>query len=366
VTKEVDADLHRMTSWTDPTVNLCNTWYQIKPLFRPAAHSLCMRIGIVMPAWNVAPWIGDAIASVVVQSHRDWTMVVVDDGSTDATEAVVAAFPDPRIRLVGQTNSGVSAARNRGMALLDTEALLFLDADDWLAPDALGRLAHALETSPRAVAASGTFTFASTAGPASRAHHPPCGDILAQLLIRNCFANGGHLLLRRPPVDVAGGFHTGITYGEDWEYWIRIALLGPFASDTARRSPLLFVRQRPGGAYHRLAADPTAFAPCMEAIFTNPALIARFGATQLSAIRRRTDAENAWIIGRELIRHDRATEGRSWLHRSIRAHPSTKRAILLAAAYALPILPLQLRGPFQPYRVTCRAWWHAHPPVSDC
>jgi len=77
-----------------------------------------MRIGIVVPAYNAAAWIGDAIGSVMAQTHRDWTLVVVDDGSTDGTARVVEGFADPRIRLVRQANEGVSAARNRGTAEL--------------------------------------------------------------------------------------------------------------------------------------------------------------------------------------------------------------------------------------------------------
>ena len=77
-----------------------------------------MRIGIVVPAYNAAPWIGDAIASVIAQTHRDWTLVVVDDGSTDGTAQVVEGFGDPAYDLVRQANAGVSAARNRGVAEL--------------------------------------------------------------------------------------------------------------------------------------------------------------------------------------------------------------------------------------------------------
>ena len=318
-----------------------------------------------MPAWNVAPWIGDAIASVLTQSHGDWTMVVVDDGSTDATASVVAGLPDPRIRLIRQANAGVSAARNRGMTELDAEALLFLDADDWLAADALARLARALEAAPQAVAAAGAYTFVSTAAMATRTRRPPAGDILAQLLVRNRFANGGHLLLRRTAVHANGGFLPDITYGEDWEYWIRIALQGPIAASPGK-APVLFVRQRQGGAYHRLAANPAAFAPCMNAIFANPALLARFGPARLTSIRRRAEAENAWIIGRELIRHGRPAEGKVWLRHSVRANPTPKRAVLLVAAHALPLLPSGLHGPFQPYRLKVRAGSRVCRPASDC
>ena len=324
-----------------------------------------MRIGVVIPAYNAAAWISDAIASVLSQTHRDWVLVVVDDGSTDATAEVAANFADPRLRLVRQSNAGVSAARNRGIAELRGEvlplpsreggggrghAILFLDADDWLAPDALSRLAAALDASPTAVAASGAYTFLGT----STLHTPPSGDILQRLLVRNLFANGGHLLIRSNAIRAAGGFLPALAYGEDWEFWVRIALQGRFAV-TPDSAPVVFIRQHPGSAYHRLATDPAAFAPCMDAIFTNPALLARFGTRRLAALRRRTDAENHWVIGRELVRHGHKLGGLVRLHQSVRAHPSVKRACLLAIAHMLPLVPSAWRGPFCPYQFTSQA-----------
>jgi len=308
-----------------------------------------MRISVITPAWNEAPWIGDAIRSMLGQSHADWIMVVIDDGSTDATAELVAGSGDPRIRLIRQPHAGVSAARNRGIAATtnDADALLFLDADDWLEPDALSRLSRALDAAPDAVAAAGGYTFVGS----SRIRHPPSGDILKRLLVRNLFANGGHLLLRCLAAKAAGEFLPNLVYGEDWEYWIRIALQGPFAAASGMR-PVLHVRQQAGGAYRRLAHDPSAFAPCMAAIFGNPALLACIGPRHLAAIARVTEAENHWIIGRELIRHGRRAEGRGWLQRSVGANPTPLRIALLAAEALLPLMPPALRGPFRPYRAS--------------
>ena len=99
------------------------------------------------------------MVSVLAQTHRDWSLVVVDDGSTDGTGDVAAGFADRRIALIRQPNAGVSAARNRGIGeLLDrSAAILFLDADDWLAPDALSRLAATLDASRGAIAAVGAI-----------------------------------------------------------------------------------------------------------------------------------------------------------------------------------------------------------------
>ncbi len=210
-----------------------------------------MRVGIVTPAWNMAPWIGATIRSVLAQTHADWRMVVVDDGSTDATAAVTAGFRDARLALLRQANAGVSVARNRGLAALDpdAEAVLWLDADDCLAPDALARLVAALRAAPAAVAAAGPCAIAG------RVLRPPAGDLLEPLLWRNRFANGGHLLIRRAATIAAGPHRPGLAYGEDWEYLIRVALVGPFTL-AAGRAPLLQVRLRPDGACHRLGTDP--------------------------------------------------------------------------------------------------------------
>jgi glycosyltransferase involved in cell wall biosynthesis len=307
-----------------------------------------VRIGVVIPAYNAVSWIGDAIASVIAQTHRDWRLVIVDDGSRDDTGRAAARFVDPRIRLIRQANTGVSAARNAGMSELAgagaCDALLFLDADDWLAPDALSRLAAALSAAPAAVAAAGPCAFVDT----KVVRRVLSGDLLRRLLVRNLFANGGHLLLRADAVRSAGGFRAGLSFGEDWELWVRIALQGCFTAARGR-APVLFVRRHAGGAYRRLAADPVAFAPCMNAIFANRALRARFGTQRLAAIRRRTEAENAWIIGRELIRNGSRTEGVDRLRCSVGASPTAKRVLLLALGHVVGVLPAAWQGPFRAY-----------------
>jgi glycosyltransferase involved in cell wall biosynthesis len=180
-----------------------------------------MRIGIVTPAFNVAAYVGDAIRSVLAQAHADWTMTVVDDGSTDRTAVIAASFDDPRVRLIRQRNAGVSTARNRGLTATNAETVLFLDADDWLSPDALSVLAATLRSDPGALAAVGPYRRVLAGKPewGSRVSRPRSGDLLEALLVRNLFANGGHLLIRRHKVETAGTFNLSLTYGEDWEYW---------------------------------------------------------------------------------------------------------------------------------------------------
>jgi glycosyltransferase involved in cell wall biosynthesis len=311
-----------------------------------------LRIAVIIPAFNAAPFIAGAIRSVLQQTHANLRLVVVDDGSTDATAAVVTGFADPRLTLIWQCNAGVAAARNRGMAtVVEGDALLFLDADDWLAPGALASLAATLEAASEAVAAVGAYARVDAADrPAGRCNHRCAAprDLLERLVVQNQFANGGHVLIRRAAARRAGTFRAGIVYGEDWEYFVRLALLGPFAW-VPSPAPLLFVRSRPEGAYRRFAANPDAFAPCMAEIFGNCDLAQHFGTARLAAMRRRAEAENAWIVGRELVRQGRTMEGRYWLARSVATAPSLRRRMLLAAAHALPLLPQRWRGPFRYY-----------------
>nr|WP_294567114.1 glycosyltransferase family A protein [uncultured Rhodopila sp.] len=300
-----------------------------------------MHISVIIPAYNVAPYLRDAMTSVIRQTHGDWSMVVVDDGSIDSTARVASGFTDRRISLIRQDNAGVSAARNRGVAGSTSDACLFLDADDWLAPDALARLAQALAASPASVASAGPYARQSIGGIIRFAPPPGCEDLLERLLVRNLFANGGHLLIRRSAIDRAGGFRTGLRYGEDWEYWTRLALLGDFVP-AASRDPVLFVRVRPGSAYLRMATDPARFEAATGAIYGNPDIIRRFGADALRALRRRADAETAWVIGRELIRHGRHREGWRCLGKSLCLTPSLRRLALAGLSPAG-------MGPFRPY-----------------
>jgi glycosyltransferase involved in cell wall biosynthesis len=128
-----------------------------------------MHIAVIVPAFNVAPFISDCILSVLRQTHSEWSLVVVDDGSTDATAVLAGGFRDERIRLIRQDNAGVSAARNTGIATalsrpIVVDAFLFLDGDDWLAPDALAALADTLCRTPRAVAACGRYARVTRQG----------------------------------------------------------------------------------------------------------------------------------------------------------------------------------------------------------
>jgi glycosyltransferase involved in cell wall biosynthesis len=118
-------------------------------------------ISVVIPAWNAACYIGDAIDSVLSQSVQPGEVIVVNDGSTDDTAARVRKF-GARIALIEQSNAGAAAARNRGIAEARGDAVALLDADDLMAPHRLERQGALLMHDPDcAIALGKQLTFRS-------------------------------------------------------------------------------------------------------------------------------------------------------------------------------------------------------------
>lgn len=195
-----------------------------------------IRFSVIMPLYNKAPYVRKAVESVVGQTYRDWELIVVDDGSNDDGSNILTAIADPRIRLVRQENAGVSAARNRGVALSGEAAfrspfICFLDADDWWEPTFLEEMAALIERHHDA-GIYGTGYWIVKNG---RRRLAPIGveEGFAEGEINYCQVYARTLCMPltsitvcipRRVFDEAGGFPLGITLGEDFLLWLRIAL----------------------------------------------------------------------------------------------------------------------------------------------
>lgn len=105
-------------------------------------------IAVVVPLYNKARFINRCLDSILAQTHSDFTLYVIDDGSTDSSPQIAAAYLDPRLNLITQPNAGPGAARNHGLRLAQTDYVAFLDGDDAWLPDFLARTLARLHTHP--------------------------------------------------------------------------------------------------------------------------------------------------------------------------------------------------------------------------
>jgi len=182
-----------------------------------------------MPCYNAEAHVARGVASVLGQTCRNVELIAVDDGSTDGTAAVLGTIDDPRLRVISQTNRGVSAARNRGLAEATGTFVAFLDADDTWRPDCLELLLAALEKAPEAVAAYCGWQNVGLDGGRGEPYIPPDYETEGKLehFLRCCPWPIHAALVRREALMAAGGFPEELTHAEDYALWLRVAVFRP-------------------------------------------------------------------------------------------------------------------------------------------
>ncbi len=187
-----------------------------------------MDVTVIVPTRNRSALLATTLRSVVRQRDVDLEVIVVDDGSTDDTGAVVAAVDDPRVRLIQcPPPGGVSAARNVGAAQAHGEWLAFLDDDDLWAPDKLACQLHAAREAGRDWVYGGAVVI-NARGRIMRAQLPLSPDETVRALRHYDSVPGGgsNVVVRRDAWQRAGPFDTRLRSGEDWEMWIRLSKQG--------------------------------------------------------------------------------------------------------------------------------------------
>ena len=193
------------------------------------------RIAVIVPAYGVAHLLGEALDSVLTQTFAEWECWVVDDGAPDDVAGAVAPYlDDSRIRFLQTDNGGVGCARNRAIARTRAPYIALLDGDDLLRPRHLERMVAALDADPDArLVTCNARMFGAL--PKERFCATPMqrvggnvtgtlGDLLARAF--NVYIGSA---FRRADWERAGGFDQTMTHCEDFDFWVRLLMLGGHA-----------------------------------------------------------------------------------------------------------------------------------------
>lgn len=231
------------------------------------------KVSVIIPTYNCARFLPEAIESVLAQTYQDFEIVVVDDGSTDQTEQVVARY-QPGVIFIQQENQGPGAARNRGLRTVTGEYIVFLDADDILMPEKLEMQARFLDHHPEVdVVYSNGYYFCTRADGSEKKTlfskqgflarglgDPP--ESLKILAVQNAFPIHA-AMTRTPALLEAGVFDEDIPALCDWDLWYRVAEAHRFAYLDA---VLVKYRMMPTGITANRARQKVAAARLAEKI----------------------------------------------------------------------------------------------------
>lgn len=192
-------------------------------------------VTILVATYNRANYISLALESAERQTFRDWELLVLDDGSTDNTEEIVAAHiaRDPRIRYVRHAkNKGIAENRNSGLALARGAYVAVLDSDDmWTDDRKLERQIEHLKTNPDCVAVGTFVTVINEMGAeiGRFAYETNDAGIRSRILLRNQFAQSS-ILYRLDAARAAGGYDASYRVNDDYDLWLKMGARGALAN----------------------------------------------------------------------------------------------------------------------------------------
>ncbi|OAI50974.1 hypothetical protein AYO44_05285 [Planctomycetaceae bacterium SCGC AG-212-F19] len=190
-------------------------------------------VSVVMSVYNGARYLPEAAESIQAQTFRDFEFVVVDDGSTDTTAALLDRYAqlDPRIRPLRQENQGLIRSLNRGVHASRGKYIARMDADDVALPDRLEKQVARLESQPELAVLGGAVRWLTSRGPHSGVHRNPCdpGEAAGMLRRQSCLVHPT-VMMRRDVFCATGGYRQAFKDAEDYDLWLRMAATYPVAN----------------------------------------------------------------------------------------------------------------------------------------
>ena len=187
------------------------------------------KISVVIPVYGHAEYVSDALDSVLAQSYDDFEVIVINDGSPDASESVLEPYiRSSQIRYVCQGNKGVAAARNHGLAMASGEFITFLDDDDLWPLDKLDTQINQMKNCDAVMVGGSSHIFLGN----EYADEGSFVDDKFKLLntidffLGNPFASPGQVMIRKSALDAVGGYNEAIWGVDDLDLWIRLSRIG--------------------------------------------------------------------------------------------------------------------------------------------
>jgi glycosyltransferase involved in cell wall biosynthesis len=198
---------------------------------------------VVIPSYNHAAYIGEAVESVLNQTRPDLELIVVDDGSTDSSLEVLSRFSDPRLRVIAQANQGAHAALNRGLEAAAGEYIAILNSDDAYHPQRLEKAAIALAADPQPGLVGSYIEIVDSRGKPQGVKHgyadcPPWllerpersfragADLQDALLTENYWSTTSNFVFPRRVFHQVGGF-LPLRFTHDWDFALRVSRVAP-------------------------------------------------------------------------------------------------------------------------------------------
>jgi len=291
------------------------------------------RVSVIIPVFDAARTIGQAIESVHAQTFTDFEIIAVDDGSTDASIEILRRYGDA-VKVLQQKNRGPSAARNLGIANSTGEYLGFLDADDWWKPEFLTRMVAALDRDAESVMAYCDLQLVDSLGNpfqtslmAARENRPPTvRDMLDSLW--PIMPSG--VVVRRGALEAVGGYAEPLRAFEDVYLWLLLREKGPFACVPEKLAVWRFA--------HFPAPLKTSGGQEAAGRIFRQMVKARYRVDPIRQVRSRERAPRSILgyIGLDALAHGDRTTARNAFMRAISLDPYRVRNYLRLARTVLP------------------------------
>ncbi len=191
-------------------------------------------VSVLMPVYNAAHYVAEAVESILGQTFADFEFLIIDDGSTDRSRAILERYAarDRRIRLTGRPNTGHSVALNELLRVAGGELVARMDADDVALPERLARQVEYLRAHPDVVCVGSAVHMIDGAGRLVGDGHPAMDheEIQRRALAGDCPLNHPSVLMRRAALEAIGGYRPELQPAEDLDLWLRLGEVGRLTS----------------------------------------------------------------------------------------------------------------------------------------